>query len=109
MAQLGEHAAAVQPARHLGGALPARALEIERLDLVVGDEVHQRVLALEQALDAFELVVAVVDAFEQRPLVLDGVAGGARVALTRFHEFFGRHGRGARQQLTAQPGLARVQ
>ena len=58
VAQLGEHAAPVQAARHPGRPLPARAPEVEALDAldaVVGDQVHHRVFAGQQAGNPFQL------------------------------------------------------
>src|SRR3546814_19691467 len=50
------------------------------------------------------LVVAVVDAFEQCPLVLDRVAGVAGVFFAEFDQCFRRNFRRARQQMFAQSG-----
>ncbi len=72
------------------GALPRRAPERQAVDRVVRDHVQHAYLPAQQPHDAVELVVAVVDAFEQRPLVLDRIAGGARVALAGRHQFVRR-------------------
>ena len=82
VAQLGEHAAPVQRARDRRGALPRRAAERQAVDRCCrGSCSAPRTCRASRRDDAFELVVAVVDAVEQRPLVLDRVAGRARVAL----------------------------
>ena len=97
LAQLRQHAAALQRARHRGGALPAPAARNRRPSTrVVRDQVQHRVPAGEQPHDAVDLVGAVVDAVEQRPLVLDRIAGGARVALGPLDELGRRRCRGAR-------------
>ena len=87
IAQLGQDAPAVQAARQFGGAFRRRAAEARVVDGVVGDQVHDRVLAGEQADDAVHFLRAVVDPFEQRPLILDRVAGGAGVAFAEFDQF----------------------
>ncbi|ODV17136.1 MAG: hypothetical protein ABT25_30115 [Variovorax sp. SCN 67-20] len=109
IAQLGEDAALVQRAGHLLAALPRRAAERHAVDRVEGNHVQHAVLAGEQPDDAVDLVLPVVHAFEQRPLVLDRVAGGSRIALAFGDQFFGRHVRRARKQLPAQFGLGGVQ
>ena len=64
---------------------------------------------MEEFGNAFQFVVAVVDAFEQRPLVLDRVVRCPRVALAEFHQLGGIDARCARQQLRAQVRLGRMQ
>mgnify|MGYP006929324201 CR=1 FL=1 len=91
--------------RLFSGGSPVR----QRVHRVVGNQVEDGVPAVQQAHDALALGVAVVDAFAQRPLVLDRVAGGARIALAGLHQFVGRHAWRAGQQLFAQTGLGGVQ
>src|SRR5690606_22053532 len=74
VAQAGDDAALVQGAGDGDGAFPGGAAESGPVDGVVGDEVHDGVLAGEQPRDALHLVVAVVDSFQQRPLILDRIA-----------------------------------
>ena len=66
--------------------------------MVIGDEVHHRVLALQEPRDALKLHVIVVQAFQQRPLVLDRVPGRPGVALARVHELARVPDRRPRQQ-----------
>ena len=90
-------------------ALVGRPRKAQPVDRVVRNHVHDGALAREQPHDAVELVVAVVDAGQQRPLVLHRVAGGQRITLGQFDQFFGVDQRRARQQLGAQRGLGGVQ
>ena len=53
-------------------------------------------LPAQQLDDAVQLVLAVVDAVQQRPLVLDRIAGQARVALALLHQLAPASKRGAR-------------
>jgi len=64
---------------------------------------------VQQLHDAVDLVVAVVHALHQRPLVLDGVAGGPRVGTTCGHQFGRRDAGSTGQQLFAQARLGGVQ
>ena len=66
-------------------------------------------LAAQQLGDALDLVVAVVHAGHQRPLVLDRIAGLARITLTQFDQLLRRDARRARQQPCAQRGTRAVQ
>ena len=84
-------------------------LEARPVDLVVGNQVHDGILALEQAHHAVEFIVAVVHAFQQRPLVLDRIARGAAVVVGQLDEFLRFDARRARQQPFAQFRLGRVQ
>ena len=108
VADLGQHATAVQAADDLADALGIGALVIIAFQAVEGNDVEHAVLALEQAHDGVELVVAVVDALEQRPLILDRIARVAGVLFAEFDQRFGRDSRRARQQVRAQFRLGRV-
>src|SRR5690606_29428195 len=81
IAHLGQHAVAVQVAHDLADAFAFRTLVFVRFQAVVRDQVHHRVLALEQPDDAVHFRLAVIDALEQGPLVLDGITHRAGVAL----------------------------
>ena len=109
MPQLGQHAAPVQLAGHLGGVLPARALISQARHGVVRDQVQHHVLAAEQAHQALDLVVAVIDAGQQRPLQLHRIAGAAGVDLGRVDQLVGAQAWRARQQLLAQLSPGGVQ
>src|SRR5262249_16804033 len=87
---LREHAAAVQGAGHFSRALGARAAEAEALHGVVGDEVDDAVLAAHQRGEALDLLVAVVHALDQGPLVLDRPGRPPRVTLGELDELLGR-------------------
>ena len=73
------------------------------------DKVEHCVLALKQTQDFVKFVLPVVDALEERPLVLDRVAGLACVFLAQLHQFLRRNFWRARQQVLAQVGLGAMQ
>ncbi|MCY1236922.1 hypothetical protein D9M72_495980 [compost metagenome] len=81
----------------LADALGIGALVVIPFETIEGNDVEHAVLALEQTHDGIEFVVAVVDALEQRPLILDRIVGVASVSLAQFDEFFRRNFRRARQ------------
>jgi hypothetical protein len=69
--------------------------------MVVRDHVEDRVPAAHEAHQALDLVVAVVDAGQQRPLQLRRVAGGARIGFRALQQLGHRDARRARQQRVA--------
>ncbi|MCY1222937.1 hypothetical protein D9M72_350450 [compost metagenome] len=99
----------MQVADHLHDALAFGTLVVVVFQAVVGNQVHHRVLALEQAQDAVHFFLAVVDALEQRPLVLDGIADAAGIAFAQLHQFVRGNARRLGQQLLAQVGPGGVQ
>jgi len=99
----------MQRARDFGSTFPARALVRQVGHGIERDHVHQSKLAAQQPHDAVEFIRSVVDAFDQRPLVLDRIPRGTGIALARFHQILRVKARGARQQLGAQIGFGRVQ
>jgi len=99
----------VQRARQRGGGLPRRPRVRQIGHRVVRNHVQHRVLAVQQPHDALDLVGPVVDAFEQRPLVLDRVAGGACIGFGALDQIGRVHARRAWQQLRAQIGPRGVQ
>ena len=64
---------------------------------------------MQQAHDAINLFITVVHTFDQGPLVLDRVAGGAGIDLARLHQILRVKTRGSRQQLRPQLGPRAVQ
>jgi hypothetical protein len=77
--------------------------------VLYGIRFRHRVLAGEQAHQAVDLVGAVVDAVEQRPLHLHRIAGGARVGVAARDQLVGRDGGRVRQQAAPQRSVAAVQ
>ena len=104
-----QHATLAQHPYHGDGPLVRGARIAQTFDCVVGNQVHDRVLACQQTGDALDLVVAVVDAVDQGPLVLHRIAGGARIGLGLRHQFIGRNPWCTRQQGFAQVGAGGVQ
>jgi len=109
VAQLGEYAPPVQAARHPGGTLPARTPEPVALRGVVGNQVHHRIFSGQQAHDAVQFRLAVVDALEQRPLILDRIPRAARVYLAQFDQLVRRDLGRPGQQAAAQGRIRGVQ
>jgi len=98
-----------RPVTRSGSALPRGATQVQAIDCIERNHVHHGIAPLQQLHDAFDLIVTVVDAFDQSPLVLDRVTGGPRVALARLHQVLRRDAWCAGQQLLAQRRLRRVQ
>ena len=109
LAQLGEDAALVQLARDGARPFGVGPREGEAVDGVVRNQVQHRVLAGEKANQAVDLVGAVVDAVEQRPLHLHRVAGRARIGVAERDQLVGRDLGGARQQARAHRRVGAVQ
>ena len=89
--------------------LPRRTPEIQPLDGVERDEIHHRVLAGKQPEQRLDLRLAVIDAFKQRPLILNRVSGRPRVAFPQLDQFFRVDARRLWQQPGAQGGVRRMQ
>ena len=62
------------------------ALETQIVDRVVGDQIHDGVFSGEQADDVVHFFFAVIDPFQQSPLILDRVRRAAGVLLTEFNQ-----------------------
>lgn len=106
---LGQDTVAVQIMDNLADALWIGALVVVLFKTIEGNDVQYAILALEQAQDGVEFVVAIVDALEQGPLVLDRVVDTAGVLFAELDQFFRRDPGRTRQQVRAQCSLGRVQ
>ncbi len=99
----------MQVTHDLHDALAIGTLIFVIFQTVIGDQVHHRVLALEQAQDAIHLILVVVDALEQGPLVLDRESGRAGIGLAEVDQFVGCDLRRSRQQGLTQRRIGAVQ
>ena len=81
------------------------ALVVIPFETIEGNDVEHAILALQQTHDGIEFVVAIVDALEQRPLILDRIVCVASVSLAKCDQFFRRNSRRARQQMCSQFGF----
>lgn len=61
-------------------------LETQIVDRVVRDQIHNGIFAGEQADDSVHFLFAVIDPFQQSPLILDRVRRAAGVLLTEFNQ-----------------------
>ena len=86
-----------------------RPLEIQVIHGVVRNHVHNGVFAGEEAGDAVDFLRRVIHPFQQCPLILDRVAGGAGVGLAQRYQLLRVEPGGLGQQTGPQVGPGGVQ
>src|SRR5215218_10641480 len=108
LAHFRKNAAVVQCPSDVRGAFRGGPSEIEAFHRVERNQVEHAVLAAKKLRDRLDVVVAVVDPFEQRPLILNRVSRRACIRVAALDELLGAYTGSAWQQLPTEPGFGGV-
>lgn len=86
-----QHTTALQMVDELADVLGIGMLAVISFETIEWNDVEHAIFAVQQTRDGIEFIVAVVDALEQPPLMLDRIVGVASVSLAKSDQFSRRN------------------